>query len=942
MSQPNRLARSFKWLLVISVLLLALLGAGAAWLMNAPRSMTGLSEAIIAQIQPPNAPFELRVGEVVLDWSNWRAPAQLRLQEITIVSAAYDTQMVIPSGRVALKMLPLLWGELTVAHLQLDGLAGELHLAEKSGYIVNADGKLFYRFEAGGEQGDALVFPVESLTLNADALVLKDLTHELRLVLEQSALNIQQNASDRVALQLETTLLQGDARATLGAQADVALGDGQGAVRLAFDSLNLQALCGAASLCDDLPKLSSPMSGTADIELANRAVTHVALKVNGGNGVLTHQPHLPEPITLDGLELAATLDVQKAALELAKLQLNVDTGTIISAQGSAQYPDEKLSIRATGKAEMMPVDHLSRYWPAGLAPATRQWATSKIRGGMATYADAVIELDPEDLETEFLPDDFLKTRIELQDSTVDYLPNFPKAEKVRATVRFTGETMSAEIVSATALAGTKLAGTKLLMPDLNADGTPMVAELKLLSTPKDTASIMRLLPNKNLKNVAQKFANASGAISGDIRLGFNAFGDENASAGTVNWDALTYDLKAQLSGINGVTLHDRLTLDGVTGSFALNAKAMSAKLKAEDAAARYDITLNDGPLRWQVKGFSREDAAMVVQDFSGSYALKKGAPSLALHGSRLDLSAWMQGEDESEGFSISTLPPFHVDIDLQEVMFSPQQFLRQVKGELHCASWCESANIAAQLPEDGNVSLRIFRENDQRKFHFTSNRLGQLLRLTTPDSKLHEGRIEMSGNYDDAAAGRPLSGRIIMQDFYLRNAPIMGRILNAGSLVGLLNALNGDGIRFSKFSADFLFVDDLLRLKEGKAKGPAMGVLVEGDVNLATNMLDVNGNLAPAHVLNSLVGKVPLIGDLLVGGEGESVIAINYAARGNMDDPSVSVNPLSALTPGFTRRFFDIFEGDSRDTSAPEEKEVSSEPLKPVKQEKPNWQVINP
>jgi uncharacterized protein YhdP len=944
--QPNRLVRSFKWLLIFGVLLVALLGAGAAWLMNAPRSMTGLSEAIIAQLQPPNAPFELRVAEVVLDWSNWQDPAQLRLQEITIVSAAYDTHIIIPSGRVALKMLPLLWGELKVAHLQLDGLAAELHLAEQSGYIVNAQGKLFYRFERGGTQGNQLMFPVESLTLNADALVLKDLTRELRLELAQSALKIQQTADDRVAMQLATTLLQGDDRASIQADADLDVTAGAGDVSIAFDAFNLQALCGSAKRCDGLPKLSSLMGGTADVVLEKHAVTNVALKANGGKGVLAFAPRLPEPIALESLELDATLDVAKAALELRKIALKMDSGTIISAQGTAQYPAEKLTIRASANAHMMPVNHLSRYWPAGLAPATRAWATSKIRGGMATYADAIIELDPEDLDTEFLPDDFLKTRIELEDSSVDYLPNFPKAEHVRATVRFTGETMVADIASATALDGTKLDGTKLSMPDLNAGGTPMVAELKLATNPKDVASIMRLLPNEKLKNVAQKFANASGAVAGDVRLGFNAFGDDNAAAGAVNWDALSYDLKAQLSALQNVTLHEAITLDGVTGSIALNGKGMSATLKAHDANSRYDITLNDGPLSWHVKGVSKQDATLVSQDFSGSYRLQKGAPSLTLRGKRLDLSAWMKTDAQSDGFSISTLPPFHADIDLQEVMFSPQQFVRNLKGKIHCASWCESANIAAQLPKDGSVSLRIFRDNDQRKFRLTSDRLGALLRLANPDTKLHEGRIEIAGDYNDAAAGRPLSGRILLQDFYLRNAPIMGRILNAGSLVGLLNALNGDGIRFDKFSSDFLFVDDLLRLKGGKAKGPAMGLLVDGDINLATNMLDVNGNLAPAYVLNSLVGKVPVIGNLLMGGEGESVIAINYSARGNMNDPSVSVNPLSALTPGFTRRFFDVFEGDARDTSAPDKKEVPKDApkavSKPTKQEKPEWQLINP
>ena len=57
-----------------------------------------------------------------------------------------------------------------------------------------------------------------------------------------------------------------------------------------------------------------------------------------------------------------------------------------------------------------------------------------------------------------------------------------------------------------------------------------------------------------------------------------------------------------------------------------------------------------------------------------------------------------------------------------------------------------------------------------------------------------------------------------------------------------------------------------------------------------------------------MFGKIPLIGEILVGGKGEGIFAVNYKIEGPRDNPSVSVNPLSALTPGFLRKFFDVFE----------------------------------
>ena len=61
------------------------------------------------------------------------------------------------------------------------------------------------------------------------------------------------------------------------------------------------------------------------------------------------------------------------------------------------------------------------------------------------------------------------------------------------------------------------------------------------------------------------------------------------------------------------------------------------------------------------------------------------------------------------------------------------------------------------------------------------------------------------------------------------------------------------------------------------------------------------------------------------GGEGEGLIAFNYAVKGSYDDPKVSVNPLSALTPGFLRGIFNAGEAKK-----PEENGVNTAPNKNI------------
>jgi hypothetical protein len=42
----------------------------------------------------------------------------------------------------------------------------------------------------------------------------------------------------------------------------------------------------------------------------------------------------------------------------------------------------------------------------------------------------------------------------------------------------------------------------------------------------------------------------------------------------------------------------------------------------------------------------------------------------------------------------------------------------------------------------------------------------------------------------------------------------------------------------------------------------------------------------------------------LLGGRGQGIFAANFRVAGPMSDPGISVNPLSALAPGFLRGLF--------------------------------------
>jgi len=118
----------------------------------------------------------------------------------------------------------------------------------------------------------------------------------------------------------------------------------------------------------------------------------------------------------------------------------------------------------------------------------------------------------------------------------------------------------------------------------------------------------------------------------------------------------------------------------------------------------------------------------------------------------------------------------------------------------------------------------------------------------------------------------------------------------------------------------FVLTDGVLEIKDGQASGTALGLTARGQVDLDNDKLALEGTIVPAYVLNSVLGRIPLLGSIFANEKGGGVIAMNYSMSGPSKDPSVMVNPLSALTPGFLRKLFNIFDDGSGREVRPDEK----------------------
>jgi hypothetical protein len=165
------------------------------------------------------------------------------------------------------------------------------------------------------------------------------------------------------------------------------------------------------------------------------------------------------------------------------------------------------------------------------------------------------------------------------------------------------------------------------------------------------------------------------------------------------------------------------------------------------------------------------------------------------------------------------------------------------------------------------------------------------------------------GGYITIKAARenqgPFIGTFKMKDFDALEVPVLAQFAALLSPMGIANLLSGEGaLSLERFDCSFEFGEEFVKIQKGIGKSMSLGFTTDGKLDRKNRLFSLKGNVIPARFLNSILSNIPIIGSLLNGGEGQGMFAIAYTVTGSFDNPEVSLNPLTALAPGFIRNLF--------------------------------------
>ncbi|MGA9575228.1 MAG: AsmA-like C-terminal domain-containing protein, partial [Lysobacterales bacterium] len=174
--------------------------------------------------------------------------------------------------------------------------------------------------------------------------------------------------------------------------------------------------------------------------------------------------------------------------------------------------------------------------------------------------------------------------------------------------------------------------------------------------------------------------------------------------------------------------------------------------------------------------------------------------------------------------------------------------------------------------------------------HVEAANLGSIISAVAGKDVMNGGYLVLDGTSEGHLMVKPIQATFEIDSFTLKKAPAIVEVLNLASLTQIISTLSHTGLAFRKASGDIQMEGMRLSSQQVKMNGGTIGLVVGGWVDLKLQHMDLAGTIAPLHKISAVVGKVPLLGQVVVGKDGMGIMAVDYKVKGSISQPEVSIS----------------------------------------------------
>ncbi|MEO6025724.1 MAG: AsmA-like C-terminal region-containing protein [Candidatus Binatia bacterium] len=618
-----------------------------------------------------------------------------------------------------------------------------------------------------------------------------------------------------------------------------------------------------------------------------------------------------------------------------------------------------------GTVDALTMTALTRLWPADLGTTVRTWLMEHTREGTlrkcrvqlglhaapadgAAATPAVAAEDPAAANgggpTAAKPDAY-DIACDFDGVTAHYLPPMAPIRAASGAARLTAERLEVnvrrgEIGACTVERGTLAMNLTVdparaeIAADLNGaaadvlaliDAPPLQLVTPLGITPKDLGGTSRVhaeltLPIKHDVTGREVGVQANATLTGaslpplvagiglsDGTLEVKTDGRGIAVTGTTSVTGLP-EIKGPVT-VAVTVAPEAKTDSGRDGSSkdGANARQITLEVDGDGVTARGTAALTGSA----VTALTVERLRLAGHDLAGTFRRSAaGDYTATLSGDRLDLAALIADPRLTAADGAALGASYDVALELGRVQATPDTELRNVRGSLQGNGGSVTAlSLTGTLPGNGAVQATIDGPSEARRFRVTSDQAGPLLTALGIPTKIEGGSLALDATTDARGPKAFLTGELALHDFRVVEAPVLAKVLSLGSLTSVAALINRkSGLAFSEGKVPFRWTEPRLEVMGFRAVG-GIGLTGDGVIDRRADTCDLRGTIVPIYVLNTALGKLPLLNRVpilgaLVGGNGKGIFGLNYRVNGTLPDPPVNVNPLTTIAPGVLRSWF--------------------------------------
>ncbi|MEM9370664.1 MAG: AsmA-like C-terminal domain-containing protein, partial [Pseudomonadota bacterium] len=273
-----------------------------------------------------------------------------------------------------------------------------------------------------------------------------------------------------------------------------------------------------------------------------------------------------------------------------------------------------------------------------------------------------------------------------------------------------------------------------------------------------------------------------------------------------------------------------------------------------------------------------------------------------LSGQRIDLGKF--SEERNAFDDGKSKQQIRAEFDVAELALSESHALAPARGRYEQSSDSASADVVGLVTPNAEVSIAYNKSGRAPAgLSVKSEQSGEILEYFGIYEGATGGNLNINASVDPDAE-TTLSGIMKIRGLIVSEGEDLRQILKTGRFADEQVEEISSGITFRSIRVPFDVSGSSIKVGESFAKSPSIAITAQGEIDPDVDKVDLIGVISPAYGLSSALDEVPILGQLLTGGEGEGLLGMTFSVSGSLDDPQISVNPLSLLTPGILRGVF--------------------------------------